>query len=229
MPSPRNAWPRWLPGGRRTLLGLALIGGLTPALPPPIPGSANDLDSADDPPAGFVRPADPFGDVPILAKADLVGMRGGFINAAGLMIEFGANVRTFIDGIPVLEAVITFTDVGFVTQQTIPHAASGPAMPGLSLVVGDGSGTPLAQVTPPGLDLSALAEASGVVLNGDDGFTAALHNIVSDQILNVIVTTGSERAIEQQIDVIVTIENFSQFRQDAAIGLLNRSLTDPLH
>ncbi len=55
---------------------------------------------------------DPFAAFEPLAPVALEGLRGGFVNLAGLEFDFGANVRTYIDGALALETLVRFTEQG---------------------------------------------------------------------------------------------------------------------
>jgi len=174
---------------------------------------------ADSAGAGLSGAADPFAAVPVYGPGDLADMRGRF-TAGGFVMDLGANVRTFLDGVPVLETVVSLGDDGFVSHGTIPAGASPSPPPGLKLVTGGGPGPSIVDLTPPGFDLSAFAAADGVALTDDTGFVAMLHRVASDQILNVIVTSGSERIVRQELEVTVTIHNFTAMRRAARTGLL---------
>lgn len=168
-------------------------------------------------------PADPFAAVPIYRPGDLADMRGRFA-AGGFVMDLGANVRTFLDGVAVLETVVSLGDDGFVSQGTVPAGGSPSPPPGLRLVTGDGPGPSIVDLTPPGFDLSAFADADGVVLADGNGFTAMLHRVASDQILNVVVTSASERNLRQELEVTLTIHNFTAIRRAARAGVLARRL-----
>ena len=156
--------------------------------------------------------SDSLGALSSIAEIELDDIRGGF-NIAGLEMDFGANVRTFINGALALETVITATDAGITSQSVTPSDGSVTGVPGLTLVFGDGSGPTIGDVSPPNVDLSALERASGAVLNDSNGFTAALHQINTDQILGVLVNTAAGRTIGTQLDVNITVSNFRQFQQ----------------
>lgn len=143
-------------------------------------------------------------------------------------MEFGANARTFIDGVLALETAITFTDAGSVIQQgTSVNPSSGLA--GSSVIVGDGTGVALRDVLPSNVDLSALANANGVVLNDSQGSTTALHQVTRDQIISVLVNTAHNRRIRQELDVIVNVPNFKQFQQAVGNALLNSRIADAIN
>ena len=168
-------------------------------------------------------PADPFAAVPVYGPGELTDMRGRF-TAGGFVMELGANVRTFLDDIPVLETVFSLHDGAFVSHSTVPDAVAASPPAGFRLVTGDAPGARIVDLAPPGFDLSAFADADGVVLADGNGFTALLHRVASDQILNVVVTSASERNVRQELEVTLTIHNFTPLRRAARAGALAHRL-----
>ncbi|WP_147273775.1 hypothetical protein [Vreelandella rituensis] len=67
-------------------------------------------------------------------------------------------------------------------------------------------------MTPGGIDLSGLADFSGVTLSDPKGFTAALHNITRDAIVSGVVSNASGRIIQQRIDIDVRLNNIGALR-----------------
>jgi hypothetical protein len=163
--------------------------------------------------------ADPFAAVPVYRHGDLSDMRGRFV-AGGYVMELGANVRTFLDDIPVLETVFSLEDGGFVSHSTVPAAVSASPPAGFRLVTGDAPGARIVDLAPPGLDLSGFADADGVAVTDDSGFAALLHRVAADQIQNVVVTTASEQRLRQELEVNLTIRNFTAIRRATRAGLL---------
>ena len=94
---------------------------------------------------------------------------------------------------------------------------------------GDGIGQSVTDAITGNLNLAGLSEASGVVVTDDQGKTTiALHQVTRDRILGVLVTDASNKNIEFNLDVDVTISNYSQVRdqiQDARLtGILTRAV-----
>ncbi len=165
-----------------------------------------------------------FSALAVINETELGAMRGGF-TLGGLDVEFGANMRTFIDGTLALESVVALTESGPVVQQVTPTGgAAVPNTAGMSLIFADGSSATLKDATPSNVDLTALAGAHGIVLNDRKGFTTVLHRVNKDQILSVLINTASGRAIRNDLELTVTLTNFTQSQQAARSALLNGRL-----
>ena len=172
---------------------------------------------------------DAFETLDIISNDELAGLRGGF-EIAGLQIDIGAYIRTFIDGIQVLESMVNLTgsDVtgGLLSVSTVRNAMEFKE--GLQIVDSSTGGlAALRDQIPDQVDLGALNNASGVILNDSKGFTAALHQINRSQIISAVVNTASGRQLRQEVEVSVDIANFRQlqgFARDALrAGALSRA------
>lgn len=186
---------------------------------------------AADPSSAMSNPfesSDEFGNLPVISRSELAEMRGG-LTLGGLKMEFGANVRTFIDGVLALETGVRFTDSGAAIQQGTSGGSSSGLAGSSSVIVGGGAGAALRDVLPSNVDLSALAGASGVVINDSQGSTTALHQVTRDQIVSVLVNTAHNRRIRQELDVIVNVPNFKQFQQAVGNALLNSRIADAIN
>ena len=172
---------------------------------------------------------DAFEALVIISNDELAGLRGGF-EISGLQIDIGAYIRTFIDGVQVLESMVNLTGSdaigGLPSVSTVLNAID--FKDGLQIV--DSSTGGLAGVRdqiPDQIDLGALNNASGVILNDSKGFTAALHQITRSQIISAIVNTASGRQLRQEVEVSVDIANFRQLqglsRNALRAGALSRA------
>jgi len=138
-------------------------------------------------------------DVEVLADGEMADYRGGF-EIAGIEVNFGAVVTTFVNGVPAMTTNLTVTDVGSFIEQT----------------VGD-IGQNIADMTPEQLDalgLSELEGANGVVLSDASGVTALVHNLTAGSLQNIIVNTASGRDLSQQVDVTVELPGFDLLQQE---------------
>lgn len=117
-------------------------------------------------------------------------MRGGFLSAGGYTFDFGAIVRTTVDGQPALEQRLSWTPDGV----TIEDVSGFPSaqLPGIGGI---------------GLDLS---DATGTTLVG--------HRLVDGQIQGFIVNSGSNRDIGQDIQINLTLPGFDTVQQEMLIG-----------
>ena len=155
---------------------------------------------------GFYRGA-------VIADEELGQMRAGF-NFGGLDVDFGARLQTLIDDRVELVSVVNFTQAGtHLVSQTLRDPG------GMATQVGNGM-LPVTDVTPVGVDLTGLADFSGVALSDTKGFTTALHNITRDAIVSGVVSNASGRSIQQRIDINVRLNNIGALdaaRKRAAI------------
>jgi hypothetical protein len=151
----------------------------------------------------------------VIAEDELSQMRAGF-NIAGLEMDFGARLQTRIDDSLELVSLLNVTRRGteMVDQQLYDHSG------GLATLVGADAGVRLNEVTPAGVDLTGLADFSGVTIQDASGFSAALHGVTRNAILAGVVSNASGRVIQQRLDVSVHLRNVGEVqaaRQRAAI------------
>lgn len=142
----------------------------------------------------------------IIAEAELDQMRAGF-NIGGLDVDFGARLQTMIDNSIELVSVVNFTKAG---TDIVSQTFRDPSMSASQ--VGPGTGFSVTDMTPGGVDLSGLAEFSGVTLSDTKGFTAALHNITRNAIVSGVVSNASGRDIQQRIDIDIRLNNVGALR-----------------
>lgn len=167
--------------------------------------------------------AAPFTGIATYEKQELAGMRAGFITAAGLEIDIGATVRTFVDGTKVMETVLTMTDPNAPARHLVPAPNDDPGFPGLTFIRQDGQGT-ASLSRHAGIDIPSLSGLEGLVLNrGGEGTAIALYRIGGGTILNFVAAGGAAGMLEQQLDIDITVRNFTAFQQNAgAIASLSR-------
>ena len=152
-----------------------------------------------------------FAALDLVSLEELESLRGGFV-VGGLDLEFGANIRTSIDGVPVLESTITFTPDG-------PH---------LSPVALDASATALGVAddlqAAEGITLPTLPQGVGVAVNGEKGPTIAIHEATRDRIVSMLVTRASGISASNEVQLEVTVKNFSEFQQMVRGAILSNRL-----
>lgn len=147
-------------------------------------------------------------DATTLSDAELAAERGGIKLPTGLEVGFGASVRTFVDGALVLETRLVWTDQGAV--QTQAPSAVGPGGQGVTLSGG-------AESLP------------GVVVPGDGGSTAVLHELDAARIANIVVNTANNRDIRQEVHIDLAIPELSQFQQSALQARANAQMVDAVN
>lgn len=161
-----------------------------------------------------VSTRDDFQHGTVIAEAELGQMRAGF-NIGGLDVDFGARLQTMIDNSIELVSVVNFTKAG---TDIVSQTFRDPSMSASQ--VGPGTGLSVTDTTPGDVDLSGLADFSGLTLSDPKGFTAALHNITRNAIVSGVVSNASGRDIQQRIDIDVRLNNIGALKaakQRAAI------------
>ena len=150
---------------------------------------------------------DPFAGVEVLGATEMAEKRGGFLDAAlGISLSLGANIRTTINGIMILETMVTFVSGGetLVTHMVDPGAdltgltflsANGTAMVG-TIPVTNTSGGPVTLTAGNGVQITVPAGFEGLVAQTDTGLAAAVNKITSEQFANLVINTDPGSAIE---------------------------------
>ena len=121
-----------------------------------------------------------------LADEELADLRGGLLFAGGIAFEFGATVRTTIDGQPALETRLTWTPDGIVVED-------------LSTLTGG----PIPEFSGFGLNIT---DATGTTLVG--------HRLLDGELQGFIINTGDNRDIRQEMDVTLTLPGFDLVQRD---------------
>ena len=206
---------------RACLTGLLLLAALFPVVTSSaLPASATRLDGDRfaDPGAAM----DQFG---ALEESEMENMRGG-LRVAGLDVSFGVNLRTTGNGY-MREAVYTLNAAGgFDQTSNVLTTDPGIAAP-VHLVGGTASAT-LGNLLP-GVDLAGLADATGgIIIGNSDGFTAVLEKLTQNSIVSALVTNSNDQNISNQLEVDITIKNFTEYvdaaRNSVVAGTLGRSV-----
>lgn len=187
----------------------------------------------------FADPEAAFEEFSLVDEAEMGTMRGGLL-VGSLNIDFGVNLRTLINGVVQLETAYRLTDTGFTQQvtqadnlltpasSTTPDTLSAPSGR-RTLSLGNGIGQSVTDAATGNLALTGLSDASGVVITDAQGkTTVALHQVTRDRILGVLVSDASNQNVEFDLDVNVTISNYSQIRQQVldarTTGILSRAI-----
>lgn len=156
------------------------------------------------------EPVSPFDSLAPMSDEDLGDMRGGFLTAGGISFDFGAVVRTYVNGQLALETRLTWTPTGPVTEQVTG------SLPGW---------TPLTPGQIGGLDLSGLSPgSSGLVLSDANGTTALVHNVLNGQLQNLVVNAADNRDIRQDMQVMLALPNFDTMQQDFSVARLGSQI-----
>lgn len=137
--------------------------------------------------------------IEVLAESEMDDYRGGF-QVAGIEINFGAVVTTYVNGAPALTTQLTVTDVGTLIEQIFGSIGQN---------IADLSPDQLAA-----LGLSELQGANGLVISDTSGVTALVHNLTQGSLQNIIINTASGRDLSQQVDITLELPGFDALQQE---------------
>ena len=174
--------------------------------------------------------------IELLATDEMGGLRGGFISALGVPIQFGADVLTSIDGMPIFQTSFVLTDVGLERSMIyLPNpdldmtGVTSVEIPGGTVVeiVGGDTGVNVQDIMPDGVDLTGLNGTAGFVLIDDTGATAVLHDVATDGLTNVIANTASGLDIQQQLQATITLNDLGNLQSNARLEQLRMELGRP--
>jgi hypothetical protein len=142
--------------------------------------------------APVAQAQDALAELEPLSGEELGELRGGLLFAGGIAFDFGAVVRTSIDGQLALETRLTWTPGGVVMED------ASPMTPG-----------PLPEFGGFGLNIT---DESGTTLVG--------HRLLEGELQGFILNTGDNRDIRQDIDITLTLPGFEATQRDMLTGRL---------
>jgi hypothetical protein len=144
--------------------------------------------------------ADGWGDdIALIADDEMADLRGGIAITPDLIVNFGAQVTTYVNGTPALVTTVTWTDMGQFVEET----------------VGD-IGESLDALTPEqraSLGIDGLENPNGVVIDDADGVTALVHNVTDGALQNIIINTAAGRDLRQEVDITLELPGFEAVQQ----------------
>jgi hypothetical protein len=149
-----------------------------------------------------------------LPEVELNDLRGGYLSAAGIVFDFGAVVRTYIDGRMALESRLTWTEAGALTSHTPGVGLSDAALAGVDLA---------------GLDLSGLDGGQGLILSNGQGATALIHQLDGGRIQNLIVNNADGRDFRQEIEIDLALPQLDMIQGAAGIDRLGAQINQDLN
>ncbi|MEJ2685844.1 MAG: hypothetical protein P8124_01305 [Gammaproteobacteria bacterium] len=157
-----------------------------------------------------------FAGLQVASEQELAERRGGF-DFAGMTFKFGAQVRTVIDGQLALQSTYVLDAGGQLSgQQSIGAGARALDAATAAQLVEAG----LQQ----GVDAVGAAAGAGVIVQDAKGSTLAVHEVSQRRVIGLLANTASDRRIQQQIDVTVSVARFRQFQQAVRDTLLSNRI-----
>ena len=174
--------------------------------------------------------------VELMAMDEMGGLRGGFFSALGVSMQFGADVHTSIDGMPIFHTSFTLTDAGlersmvYLPDPTLDMTGiTSVEIPGGTVVeiVGGDTGVEVQDIILDGVDLSGLNGAGGFVLVDGTGATAVLHDVATDGLMNVIANTASGVDVRQELEATITLNDIGNLQSNVRLERLRMELGRP--
>ncbi len=147
-----------------------------------------------------------------LSDEALADQKGGFLVAQGVTFDFGAVVRTFVDGQLALQTSLNWTPSGPAIAQTIGDSLSATSL--------DQAESLMAKA---GLQLEDVLTNANLRLEAGGGL-ALIHKVVDGQPQSYVFNTASGQDIRQQIDVTITLPGFETLQQGYARDLFSSRL-----
>lgn len=159
-----------------------------------------------------------------LDDATLDTLRGGF-SVSGMELNFGAVLKTQIDSM-VLESNVNIDQAGARLTSQMLNGMDIASLPGDIQATVVGAGASIHDLAPGSFRLTGLKDYSGLALNDNKGFTAALHNITKQAIVSAVVSDASQRSVQQTIDININVGNMpalqSASQRQAILNSLSR-------
>jgi len=144
-----------------------------------------------------------------LSAAELAGLRGGFLVADGVKLDFAAQVRTFVDGALALETSLAWTPQGAVSATSVADGVAKPVLDASSEAV-----------QAAGVDIGGLVQPGDSVAVTDSGGTILLHRTTADTVQNFIFNTASDQNIRQEVDINLVLPGFEAVQAEWNRGLI---------
>ncbi|MEH6652261.1 MAG: hypothetical protein V7707_19740 [Motiliproteus sp.] len=113
-----------------------------------------------------------------------------------------------------------------VTTPSQPNATTTQSNGGSAVLVGQGTGTSLAELTPVDIDLSGVSDDngfSGIVVSNNKGFTAALHKLTQDAAISAVISNASQLKVSQKLNIKINIANAKSAQQASMRAALSKA------
>ncbi len=143
---------------------------------------------------------DPFAGAETVSDEVLATQRGGFA-FQGMVISFGADIRSFVNDELALRTVVSWTPQGSTIERFV-----SPALTAVDAAQIQGG-----ILTSGGITMRVGDES---VFLANNGQTALIQS--TDSIQNVLINTASNVSLNQQVDAVLDISGYAGFRDALA-------------
>lgn len=150
--------------------------------------------------ASEARADDPLVDAAVVSDEVLAEQRGGFA-FQGMVIAFGADIRSFVNDELALRTIVSWTPQGSTIERFVSPA----------LTAVDASQIQGGILTSGGITMRVGNEQ---VFLANNGQTALVQS--TDAIQNVLINTASNVSLSQQVDAVLDISGYAPFRDALA-------------
>jgi hypothetical protein len=149
-----------------------------------------------------------------VSDGELSEMRGEFIDISGLKIGFGAEVRTFANGVLMLSTQFAWTPQGIVATSNASELASRI------------DATVAAQLST--LGVHGVAGGEGYAMLSETGGTAVIHRADSNGIQNFLINSQSGTAFHQEMTLSFELPGFDVMQANMDVDRIGLQLRDDI-